>query len=73
MTDDHPLNGNDAVRIRDHIVGAFHGPGIDPPSLNDGEYGWIAQDDDVKPGRVRSVALAIITGSSSPVTSANNF
>ena len=59
MTDDHPLNGNDAVRIRDHIVGAFHGPGIDPPSLNDGEYGWIAQDDDVKPGRVRSAAVLV--------------
>ena len=31
---------------RTHILGAFDGPGIDPPSLDEeGDiYGWVAQD-----------------------------
>jgi hypothetical protein len=37
MPDDHILNGNDAAGLRRHIFGAFDGPGIEPPSLDDGD------------------------------------
>jgi 8-oxo-dGTP pyrophosphatase MutT (NUDIX family) len=61
VTESHPLNGNDPVGIRDHIVGAFHGPGIDPPSLDDGDeaYGWVSQDKDVKPSRITPAAVLV--------------
>ena len=61
MPDDHILNGNDAAGMRRHIVGAFDGPGIEPPSLDDGDeaYGWVSQDKDVKPTRITSAAVLV--------------
>ena len=47
--------------VREHIVGSFHGPGIDPPSLDDGDtaYGWVSQSDDVTPERITSAAVLV--------------
>ena len=47
--------------VREHIVGSFHGPGIDPPSLDDGDtaYGWASQSDDVTPERITSAAVLV--------------
>lgn len=49
------------VMARDHIVGAFHGAGINPPSLDDGDtaYGWVSQSDDVTPDRIVSAAVLV--------------
>ena len=46
---------------RDRIVGAFDGPGIDPPSLDDGSdlYGWVSQDGGHLPDRVVSAAVLV--------------
>lgn len=61
MNDDHPLLNGDVVGMRDHIVGVFDGPGIDPPSLDgaDDAYGWVSQSDDVKPDRITPAAVLI--------------
>lgn len=47
--------------FRGQIVGAFHGPGIDPPALDDGDtaYGWVSQSADVKPERITSAAVLV--------------
>ena len=47
--------------VRDQIVGAFDGPGIDPPTLDNGddEYGWISQSRDVRPERIMSAAVLV--------------
>lgn len=46
---------------RERIAGAFHGPGIDPPSLDDGDtaYGWVSQSADVTPDRIISAAVLV--------------
>lgn len=61
MNDDHPLLSSDIAGMRDHIVGSFDGPGIDPPSLDDGDeaYGWVSQSADVKPDRITPAAVLI--------------
>jgi 8-oxo-dGTP pyrophosphatase MutT (NUDIX family) len=54
--------GNGADRIvREHIIGAFHGPGIDPPSLDEGDssYGWVSQSEDVTPDRITPAAVLV--------------
>ena len=47
--------------LREQIVGAFHGPGIDPPSLEEGEgaYGWVSQSEEVKPKRITPAAVLV--------------
>lgn len=53
---------DDGLRIaRDRILGAFDGPGIDPPSL-DGPgdtYGWVSQDRESLPKRVTEAAVLV--------------
>lgn len=56
--------GDAAVRgpiVREHIVRAFHGPGIDPPSpeTEDTPYGWVSQSEDVKPKRITPAAVLV--------------
>jgi 8-oxo-dGTP pyrophosphatase MutT (NUDIX family) len=55
MPDDH------FPRAREHILGSFAGPGIDPPSLDDSDtaYGWVSQEKDFTPERVVSAAVLI--------------
>lgn len=55
------MSERDVGMARDHILGAFHGPGIDPPSLDDGDtaYGWVAQSEDVTPDRITSAAVLV--------------
>ena len=51
----------DGAVARERILGSFHGPGIDPPSLDDGDtaYGWVSQSDDVKPERITAAAVLV--------------
>ena len=53
---------DDGVRIfRDQVIGAFDGPGIDPPSL-DGQgdtYGWVSQDRESLPKRITPAAVLV--------------
>ena len=53
---------DDGVRIfRDQVIGAFDGPGIDPPSL-DGRgatYGWVSQDRESLPKRITPAAVLV--------------
>ena len=56
--------GDAAVRgpiVREHIVRAVHGPGIDPPSpeTEDTPYGWVSQSEDVKPKRITPAAVLV--------------
>ena len=46
---------------RDHIIGAFEGPGIDPPALdeNGDTYGWVSQDRKALPKRITPAAVLI--------------
>jgi 8-oxo-dGTP pyrophosphatase MutT (NUDIX family) len=55
------MSEQDGVVARERIVGSFHGPGIDPPSLDDGDtaYGWVSQSDDVKPERITAAAVLV--------------
>jgi 8-oxo-dGTP pyrophosphatase MutT (NUDIX family) len=55
------MNENVASTARDQIIGAFRGPGIDPPSLDDGDtaYGWVSQSDNVTPDRITPAAVLI--------------
>ena len=55
------MSEQDGAVARERIVGAFHGPGIDPPSLDDGDtaYGWVSQSDDVKPERITAAAVLV--------------
>lgn len=57
-----PTSGSEAVLIpqRSHIVSAFAGPGIDPPSLDDGDeaFGWVRQSEDIRP--VKTVSAAVL-------------
>ena len=55
------MNENVASTARDRIIDAFQGPGIDPPSLNDGDtaYGWVSQIDNVTPDRITPAAVLI--------------
>lgn len=50
-----------ALPDRERIAGAFHGPGIDPPSLDDGDtaYGWVSQSEDVTPKKIISAAVLV--------------
>ncbi len=53
---------NDGLRIgRDHIMSAFEGPGIDPPSLdNRGDgYGWISQERESFPQNITPAAILV--------------
>ena len=53
---------NNAFRIgRDHLVGAFQGPGIDPPPLDDEThtYGWLSQDKKLLPKRITPAAVLV--------------
>jgi 8-oxo-dGTP pyrophosphatase MutT (NUDIX family) len=53
---------DDGIRIaRDHIIGAFDGPGIDPPSLDDvgDTYGWVSQDKKSLPKRITPAAVLV--------------
>ena len=57
-----PKMGERAVAVaRGRIVAAFRGPGIDPPSLDDGDtaYGWVSESEDVKPERVTEAAVLV--------------
>ena len=53
---------DDGVRtFRDQVIGAFDGPGIDPPSL-DGQgdtYGWVSQDRESLPKRITPAAVLV--------------
>ena len=53
---------DDGVRIlRDQVIDAFDGPGIDPPSL-DGQgdtYGWVSQDRESLPKRITPAAVLV--------------
>jgi 8-oxo-dGTP pyrophosphatase MutT (NUDIX family) len=55
------MSEQDGAVARERIVGSFHGPGIDPPSLDDGDtaYGWVSQSDDVKPERITAAAVLV--------------
>ena len=55
------MSEQDVAVARDRVVGAFHGPGIDPPSLDDGDtvYGWVSQSEDVKPKRITAAAVLV--------------
>ena len=46
---------------RTHIMGAFDGPGIDPPSLDEegDTYGWVAQDRTSLPDRITPAAVLV--------------
>lgn len=46
---------------RDRLLTAFQGPGIDPPSLDDGDdgFGWLRQSKDVRPERIVSAAVLV--------------
>lgn len=46
---------------RIHIIGAFDGPGIDPPSLDEegDTYGWVAQDRTSLPDRITPAAVLV--------------
>lgn len=61
MNDDHPLLRGDPAGMRDHLFKVFEGPGIDPPTLNDGDdaYGWVSQSRDVKPDRITPAAVLV--------------
>lgn len=55
------MSERDVAMGRDQVLGAFHGPGIDPPSLDDGDtaYGWVSQSEDVTPDRIVSAAVLV--------------
>jgi len=55
------MNENVARVARDQIVDAFPGPGIDPPSLGDGDtaYGWVSQSENVTPDRITLAAVLV--------------
>lgn len=45
---------------RDHIRTAFHGPGIDPPPLDDDTgFGWLSQSEDVRPKKIVDAAVLV--------------
>jgi len=46
---------------RDGIVACFHGPGIDPPSLDNGDdvYGWVSQSGKDLPDRITPAAVLV--------------
>ena len=48
-------------RLRDRVISAFEGPGIDPPPLDstDDGYGWLKQDKDFRPDRITQAAVLV--------------
>ena len=46
---------------RNKIIRAFEGPGIDPPSLDNGgdSYGWVSQDRESLPKKITSAAVLV--------------
>lgn len=61
MNENHPLLAGDPKDMRDHLFSVFDGPGIDPPTLDDGDeaYGWVSQSEDVKPKRITPAAVLV--------------
>ncbi|MEX2453677.1 MAG: CoA pyrophosphatase [Rhodospirillaceae bacterium] len=47
--------------LRDLVLSAFEGPGIDPPPLdtNDDGFGWLKQDADFRPDRIAKAAVLV--------------
>jgi 8-oxo-dGTP pyrophosphatase MutT (NUDIX family) len=48
-------------RLRDRVISAFEGPGIDPLPLDpaDDGYGWLKQDKDFRPDRIVQAAVLV--------------
>lgn len=47
--------------LHERLAAAFAGPGIDPPSLDNGDdgFGWVAQSPEVRPDRITEAAVLV--------------